>query len=60
MNEFNQILEVLKSMQSDISDIKTNIEGIKEDMEINRGAINYTVEKLDELTEALRAYNIIS
>lgn len=67
MNELNQILDILKNMdsrmskiESDISVIKDDISEMKEDLEITRTATNYSGEKLEELSEELKQLNIIS
>lgn len=67
MNELEQILSILKNMDSRMSNIElriTNIESdisdMKEDLEITRAATNYNGEKLEELTEELKRANVIS
>lgn len=67
MNEFEQVLSLLKNMdlrmskiESDISDIKNDISEMKEDLEITRTATNYNGEKLEELTAELKKSNVIA
>lgn len=61
MNEFEkEILSFMKSVDKRLSEIESNISEMKEDLEITRVSANYNGEKLEELTNELKAINIIS
>lgn len=67
MNEFELILKAISDIKSDITDMKKDISNIKEDitemkedLEITRASANYNGEKLEELTNNLKAIHIIS
>ena len=67
MNELELILKAISDIKYDIADIKNDISNIKndisemkEDLEITRASANYNGEKLEELTNDLKAIHIIS